>query len=243
MMLVALMLSANAGGQTTAKPKAKAVQTKPVAPHFLAPDVDPALPKVLLIGDSISIGYTLGVRKSLAGEANVWRPAVNCGPTTRGIEMLDQWLGDIDWDVIHFNFGLHDLKHIGKNGQLADLRNSKGIQVPIDQYAENLRQIATQLKATGATVIWRETTPVPEGAKGRVPADAVRYNAAAAEVIEQVGGIETDPMFQFATEKLSLQRPADVHYTAEGSTALADHVADVIRTALKKLFGSLETPP
>lgn len=232
--LAAMMLSANASGQTTATPKAMPKQAKPVAPHFLPPKVDPALPNVLLIGDSISIGYTIGVRKALDGEANVWRPSVNCGPTTRGIDMLDQWLGDKQWDVIHFNFGLHDLKYIGKEGQLADLADSKGIQVPIDQYSENLRQIATQLKATGATVIWRETTPVPKGAKGRVPDDAVRYNSAAAEVIEQVGGIETDPMFQFATEKSNLQKRADVHYTAAGSTELANHVADVIRMALKK---------
>ena len=37
----------------------------------------PGLPRVLLIGDSISIGYTLPVRRLLAGKANVHRIAVN----------------------------------------------------------------------------------------------------------------------------------------------------------------------
>ncbi|HEX5104900.1 MAG TPA: SGNH/GDSL hydrolase family protein, partial [Pirellulaceae bacterium] len=43
------------------------------------------LPRVLLIGDSISIGYTVAVREELKGKANVHRPATNCGPTTRGV--------------------------------------------------------------------------------------------------------------------------------------------------------------
>ncbi len=191
---------------------------------------------MLLIGDSISIGYTIGVREALDGTANVWRPPVNCGPTTRGVDQLTQWLGDTKWSVIHFNFGLHDLKYMGKKGQnLADPNDAESApQVPIDQYAENLKQIAEALMATGATIIWRETTPVPEGARGRVPADVARYNAVAAEVMRQVGGIQTDPMFQFATEQSSLQKKADVHYTDAGSAALAGHVADQIRAALSK---------
>ncbi len=47
--------------------------------------IDPKLPNVLLIGDSISIGYTKPVRKKLSGVANVFRPNTNCGPTTKGV--------------------------------------------------------------------------------------------------------------------------------------------------------------
>src|SRR5690242_7520015 len=71
-----------------------------------------ALPRVLIIGDSISIGYTPYVKEMLAGEADVDRPAENCQGTKNGIGKIDQWLGDTKWDVIHFNFGLHDLKHV-----------------------------------------------------------------------------------------------------------------------------------
>ena len=42
---------------------------------------DPKLPRVLLIGDSVSRAYTLTVRKELAGVANVHRAPANCGPT------------------------------------------------------------------------------------------------------------------------------------------------------------------
>src|SRR5215510_4759657 len=42
------------------------------------------LPRVLVIGDSISIGYQIPLRESLKGKANVHRPVDNCGPTSRG---------------------------------------------------------------------------------------------------------------------------------------------------------------
>ena len=73
---------------------------------------DPRLPRVLLVGDSISIGYTLPVRNLLQGKANVHRIPENGGPTTNGLAKLSAWLGNGKWDVIHFNFGLHDLKLI-----------------------------------------------------------------------------------------------------------------------------------
>ena len=81
----------------------------------------PGLPRVLLIGDSISIGYTLPTRELLDGKANVHRIPTNGGPTTRGLEQLDRWLGDSRWDVIHFNFGLHDLKRADAKGTLVDV--------------------------------------------------------------------------------------------------------------------------
>ena len=46
------------------------------------------LPRVLLIGDSISIGYTVPVRELLKGKANVHRPLTNCGPTTKASPRL-----------------------------------------------------------------------------------------------------------------------------------------------------------
>jgi len=204
-------------------------------PAYQPPEnVDPNLPNVLLIGDSISIGYMLDVRKELNGVANVFRPPTNCGPTTRGLEQIEKWLGDRKWDVIHWNHGLHDLKYLGPNGEnLAD-PDSKGAhqQVPIEQYRKNLKQLAERLKKTGAAVIWCETTPVPEGSAGRVAGDAKRYNQAAAEVMAEVGGIRTDPLYDFAIKHEDLQRPRNVHYTDQGSAKLAEQVARSVKAAL-----------
>ncbi len=72
---------------------------------------DPKLPNVLIIGDSISIGFARQVREKLTGKANVYRPMggnkpENCGDTTIGLAKIDVWLGQQKWDVIHFNWGL-----------------------------------------------------------------------------------------------------------------------------------------
>src|SRR5438270_839998 len=79
-------------------------------PVFAPVQDDPKLPRVLLIGDSISIGYTLPTRTLFAGKANVHRIPENGGSTARGIEKIDAWLGTGKWDVIHFNWGLHDIR-------------------------------------------------------------------------------------------------------------------------------------
>src|SRR5262245_27701093 len=70
----------------------------------------PGLPRVLLIGDSISIGYTLPARKALDGKANVHRISANAGTSAKTLKNLDKWLGNGKWDVIHINVGLHDIK-------------------------------------------------------------------------------------------------------------------------------------
>jgi hypothetical protein len=59
---------------------ARAPAPRPPNPAYARVADDPALPRVLLIGDSISIGYTVAVRDRLKGRANVHRPTTNCGP-------------------------------------------------------------------------------------------------------------------------------------------------------------------
>jgi hypothetical protein len=91
------------------------------------------LPRVLLIGDSVSRGYTQAVRTALAGKANVHRAPANCGPTASGIKNIEVWLGDGKWDVIHFNFGIHD-----RNTPLADY-TAEGYELLGKQVAEAIR--------------------------------------------------------------------------------------------------------
>lgn len=200
-------------------------QEKP-SPFDLIED-DPNLPRVLLIGDSISVGYTLPVREILQGFANVHRIPTNGGPTIRGWDRLDEWLGEKKWDVIHFNWGLHDLKILedGKH------------QVPLDYYRLTLERLVKRLKATGAQLIWASTTPVPEGdvSPKRIPADVVRYNEAAAEIMKRYDAAVND-LYSFARPRLEkIQRPVNVHFTDEGSQALAQQTAEAIRASLGKI--------
>lgn len=223
--------------QEKARPKAKA-KPKPNSAMAAVEDVE-GLPRVLLIGDSISIGYTVPVRNLMKGKANVHRPRANCGPTTSGLQKIDQWLATggegKKWDVIHFNWGLHDLKYLGPNGEnLADPGDSKNHQqVPPAEYEKNLTELVGRLKKTGAKLIWCSTTPVAEGTKGRLPGDSAKYNAIAAKIMKE-HGVATDDLFAFAKPQLAkIQKPANVHFTAGGSNALAKQVAGSIEKALK----------
>ena len=219
---------------------ARAAAAKPKTPRkrrpnpVYAPIEDEAgLPRVLLLGDSISIGYTLPVRAALKGKANVHRAPANCGPTTRGLQSVDRWLGEKTWDAIHFNWGLHDLKYIAAKGGLAPVAEGKQ-QVPIDQYEANLDKLVQRLKKTGAKLVWCATTPVPDGAKGRVKGDGAKYNAAAKKVMDK-HGVPINDLYAFALPRLKeLQRPANVHFTPAGSKALAERVAASILEALGK---------
>ena len=177
---------------------------------------DPKLPRVLLIGDSVSRGYTLAVRKAMAGKANVHRAPENCGPTANGLKKLDIWLGVGKWDVIHFNFGIHDRA------------------TPAADYEQRLDTIVTKLQATGAKVIWASTTPVPPDTKDGPAATRViiEKNEIAARVAQK-HGIATDDLFTFITPHLAkVQNPKDVHFNGEGYDLLGAKVAESIESAL-----------
>lgn len=192
---------------------------------------DPALPNVLILGDSISIGYTPHVRHGLEGKANVLRPDANCGDTNRGLASLDKWLEGGPWWVIHFNWGLHDLCYRNPRAKAQGNRDKvNGKQsVPIEEYDKNLEAIVERLQKTGARLIFATTTVVPEGEVGRVVGDDERYNAAAVRVMQKQGVTVND---LHATSKAFPAEffvgPGNVHYTQQGSAALAEKVIAAI---------------
>lgn len=193
---------------------------------------DLRLPRVLLLGDSISIWYTHAVREALEGRANVHRALesptafANCRTTTNTLAHLDKWLGDKPWDVIHCNWGLHDLACVSREGSVP------GLQVPIAEYEKNLEELVGRLKRTGATLIYATTTPVPDGVTNRSNADVLRYNEAARKVMRRQG-VAVNDLYAFALPRLSeIQRPVNVHFHAQGSQVLGQEVARVILEAL-----------
>ncbi len=177
---------------------------------------DPKLPRVLLIGDSVSRGYTQPTRKALEGKANVHRAPANCGPTASGVRNLDVWLGEGKWDVIHFNFGIHDRA------------------TPAADYVKRLEEIVVRLEKTGAKLIWASTTPIPDNpAQQQTAASIVEKNALAAEVMKK-HGIPTDDLFAAITPRLAeLQNPNDVHFKGEGYDFLGAKVGEAILERLR----------
>jgi len=177
---------------------------------------DPKLPRVLLIGDSVSRGYTQPTRKALTGKANIHRAPANCGPTASGLKNIEVWLGEGKWDVIHFNFGIHDRA------------------TPAADYVKRLEEIVTRLEKTGAKLIWASTTPIPDNpAQKQTAASIVEKNAVAAEVMKK-HGIPTDDLFGAMTPRLAeLQNPNDVHFKGEGYDFLGAQVGEAILLRLK----------
>lgn len=227
--LVATVLVLAAAPLVAQEAKKKAVEN----PAYKQIEDVPGLPRVLLLGDSISIGYTLAVREELKGKANVHRPATNCGPTTNGIKNIDAWLGDSKWDVIHFNFGLHDLKYVDATGKNVEPNKGKP-QVSHDDYAKNLETIVARLKKTGAKLIFCTTTPVPEGSQARIKGDELQYNKIATNIMKN-NEVAIDDLYDFALPKLKeIQLPANVHFSPEGSKVLAKQVAKSILETLEK---------
>ncbi len=234
LVLACAALTATSALAQDAAPKRTSPAPKTKAPNpVFAPITDtPGLPRVLLIGDSISMGYTLPVRAALAGRANVHRPPVNCGDTARGVQSVDAWLGTSKWDVIHFNFGLHDLKSLDASGQLADAAKGGKLVASVEVYEANLRKIVARLKQTGAKVIFATTTPVPAGTVGRPEHAELPYNAAAVRVMRELGVAVNDLHAFVKTRQAELQRPANVHFSDTGSARLAEVVVAALAPAL-----------
>ncbi len=196
---------------------------------------DNDLPKVFLIGDSISIGYTPEVIHHLREKAFVSRAKANCGDTKRGLSALDNWLGSTKWDLIHFNWGLHDLCY--RNPEVKAVGNRDKVNgtqsVPIAQYRKNLEQLVLRLKKTGAKLIWASTTKVPQGEIGRFAGDELKYNKVALEIMQK-HGVAINDLHQLSTslDASLFRKRGDVHYTSQGSALLGKKVADHIGKAL-----------
>lgn len=173
---------------------------------------NPRLPRVLLIGDSISRGYTVPTRHDLAGKVNLHRAPANCGNTKYGLQKLDTWLGEGHWDLIHFNFGIHDVN----------------AHMDPKVYAANLEQIVARLEKTGAKLVWASSTPLTADDYHRN--GIVEFNAVAAKIMK-AHHIPIDDLYTAITPHVDeWQHKTDhCHYDAPGYTFLGKVVsADIL---------------
>lgn len=192
----------------------------------------PGPPKVVLVGDSIRLGYAPAVAARLAGKATVVSTPANGGDSANVLEHLDEWVIREKPDVVHLNCGLHDLK----------LTRADGLhQVEPDRYAANLRRIVARIRAeTGAALVFANTTPVVDerharrGADfDRTDADVRRYNAAATSVMREAN-LPVHDLYWLVeqTGPGQMLGPDGTHFTPEGSDRLAEAVADCVSRQL-----------
>ncbi|XP_065840822.1 uncharacterized protein [Oscarella lobularis] len=200
----------------------------PAAQCGAGPDkANTSLPQYLIIGDSISIGYSPYLIKNLTGKYEAQHVHTNADNSDKGKECLSVWLGEHKWDLISYNFGLHDIANDTEH-------------LSIDVYSENMENITSRLVATKAKVLWVNTTPVPNVtvSPGRSDADVVKYNAAAA-VIAKKHDVPIDDLHGWVIAKCGehyktcpgIQRPANVHYEPAGY----EYLVQSLVTAIEKL--------
>jgi lysophospholipase L1-like esterase len=185
---------------------------------------DPSLPRVLLIGDSITNSYLEPVRKALAGKANIdaW-----ITPTTQADKSLAATIAAIlarqKYAVVHFNLGLHGWQ--------------KG-RIPEGQYEPLTRQLVEDLKkgAPQATLIWATITPVtvkgePDKLNPDIQPTIEEHNHMALEVMK-AEGIQIDDLAGLMAKNLPLAAGDMFHWKAPGVALLTESVTKSISAAL-----------
>ena len=192
---------------------------------------NPNLPRVLLIGDSITMGYTLPLRDLLKDKANVHFPHENCHSSRDILQNFEAYVGQKPWDVIQFNCGIHDITRMNESGKSIKAGEQGKQRVSIEEYRANLEAIIARLQKTGAELIWCSTTPVGDNLPHRKPEDVVTYNAAAAEIMQKHGIPITD-LHQLASEQGKPKWSDGVHFTVDGSRASAKGASSAINTAI-----------
>ena len=182
---------------------------------------------ILLIGDSIRMGYQATVRDLLANRADVWAPKQNGGTSRNVLDHLDEWVISRSPDVVHINCGLHDLKKEFGQDEAA---------VPLEEYEQNVKQILDRLRAeTNATVLFALTTPVNEKRHhdnkpfDRFQADVVEYHRAATRTASGFD-VPVNDLFGVVEQagRDNVLLPDGVHFTADGYRLLGKAVADLL---------------
>lgn len=188
------------------------------------------VPKVVLIGDSIRMGYAPLVAKLLDGKAVVISQSANGEDSGNVLRHLDEWVINEKPDVVHINAGLHDLK-------LKD----RTYQVPLGEYQNNLKTILDRIqKETKAKIIFATTTPIVDGLHAqrkagfdRFEADVQKYNVAAVSVMKEARVPINDLHLLIENGGTQTLMNSDgTHYTPEGYARLAAAVTNNILRSL-----------
>ena len=186
---------------------------------------------VLLIGDSIRVGYDKAVRRTLEGKANVIFPEENCrfaSYVLRHFHEYFQGLKGHEIDVVHWNAGLWDCLHIF----------SEDVQTPIDIYAYYIERVCVRIKklCPNAKIIFATSTSVQDEKMSsdfyRKNSEIEAYNNTAIEIVKK-HGFEVNDLYA-----VSVTLPAEAHsdpvhyYTPMGTQAYTNQVLSYICKAL-----------
>jgi len=108
---------------------------------------------ILLIGDSIRLGYQERVRELLGPGFTVYAPEDNCGHSKNALWHIFAYMGQFGMphiDVAQFNAGIWDLHRCTRDGERF---------TDIDTYAKTIRRLGHELQYYADKVIFAKTTP------------------------------------------------------------------------------------
>ncbi len=181
------------------------------------------MPRVLLIGDSITRAYYPEVEKNLAGKAYVGRLSssafISDPILLKQIEMI---LSQYKFDVIHFNNGMHGWQHSEKEYEQAFPKFLETIQ----EYAPN------------AKLIWANTTPLkvspnlPPDNQTQATDERIAARNVIASKFAQANGIPVDDLNTPMRGHPELHSD-NVHFNDQGIAIQAAQVATQIEPLLK----------
>ncbi len=172
-----------------------------------------ALPQILLLGDSIRIGYCGTVKKQLDGMYDVRFPNENCQYTQHTFVSLSFWKELIGPSpaAVHFNCGHWDIAHW--DGEKESLNT-------VEEYGKMLVRIVERIKKLypSTKIFFATTTPMnPNGKMGVNPRSTEEikiYNAEAKRVLTPLG-VKINDLFGI-TKDLGEEAYTDYcHFTDE----------------------------
>lgn len=181
--------------------------------------------KILLLGDSIRLGYQPYVQQLLADEVQVVGPEENGRFSKYTLWAVNLWIKELGKpDLIQFNNGLWDLHH---EEPMVEALTS------LEEYLDNMSRIVNELERTGAKLIFATTIPVLPDAVGRSNAEIDRYNAAAIRLMKSKGIVINDLNSLLKLEIANYVCEDRLHLTDEGYQRCADQTANLIRQYLE----------
>ena len=194
-------------------------------------------PSLLIIGDSISLGYTPFVIENLTDKAAVFHNPGNAQHTGTGVEKIEEWVADGKWDIVQFNWGLWDLCYRHPDSKVQGNRDKENgkLTYTVDEYATNLDSIISTLqRITEAKLIFVTTTYVPENEAGRFKNDAIRYNDAAKKIMKKHSVTVNDIYEASIPIHQALGKGSDdVHYSDQGYEKLGELVTKFLKAEME----------
>lgn len=187
--------------------------------------------KVLLMGDSIQIGYQNMVKDLLSDKYEVYFTEDNGRFVQYSYWLINQFYKEHgDFDILHFNNGYWDMNI---EHPMKEALNS------VEEYTYGLRKIVNYAKQRNTRVIFATTTPVYDegssndntGVKASITYKnewVTKYNEAAVKLMKELD-VEVNDLYNIMLQGEKYYKCEDMlHLSDEGSLVCAKQIIKIL---------------